>query len=265
MKKIFYLFLIPILWGGCDKEAAPLPEPSPVGGTISVRSQEELSNGPQSASAMRSDAFTRAAGDAAATYTFEAWTRDADPRCVLHKTVTGTLTEAAFEIALIPGNYDFLFWADYGKGAYTTDNLRQVSLARTPYTPGSDRDAFACALENVRWNGGSGVGATLKRPLAGLTMRNATPFTDARTVSVEYRGVPTRYDVLTGTASDPQTVTLAFPNTTAGSSTVGEDFLFVLPDMQHIALSMTVGGVQKELGALRLEPNYQTNVTAVFE
>lgn len=262
MKKIFYLFLIPILWIGCSKETQP--EPSPVGGTISVRSQGELSNGPQSASAMRSHAFTRTSGDVL-IYTFEAWTRDGEPRCVLHETVTGTLTEAAFEIALIPGNYDFLFWADYGKGHYNTTDLRQVSLARTPYTPGSDRDAFACALENVRWNGGSGVGATLKRPLARLTMRNATPFTDAKTVSVEYRGVPTRYDILTGTASDPQTVTLAFPNTTTGSATVGEDFLFVPPDIQYIALSMTVGDMQKELDALRLESNYQTNVTAIFE
>ena len=81
---------------------------------------------------------------------------------MLHETVTGTLTEAAFEIALIPGNYDFLFWADYGKGAYTTDNLRQVSLVRTPYTPGNDRDAFACVLANVRWNGGNGVGAIIQ-------------------------------------------------------------------------------------------------------
>ena len=133
MRKIFYLFLIPILLAGCNKEAAPLPEPSPVGGILSVRSQAALSNEPQGAAECSSKATNRAAGDVL-TYTFEAWTRDANPRCVLHETVTGTLTEAAFEIALIPGNYDFLFWADYGKGAYTTDNLRQVSLVRTPYT-----------------------------------------------------------------------------------------------------------------------------------
>ncbi len=263
MKKIFYLFLIPILLAGCSKET--LPEPSPVGGTISVRSQSELSDGSQSASAIHSAGFTRAAGDVILTYTFEAWTHDADPRCVLHETVTGTLTEAAFEIALIPGNYDFLFWADYGKGHYNTSDLRLVSLIETYYTPGNDRDAFACALENVRWNGGSGVGATLKRPLARLTMRNAMPFTEVRTVSVEYRGVPTRYDVLTGTASVPADITLSFPATALGSATIGEDFLFVPPNVQNVTLSMTVGGVTKTLGVLAIEPNYKTNVTAVFE
>lgn len=267
MRKIFYLFLIPILFAGCSKETALLPEPSPVGGTVSVRSQSELSNGPQSSSAIRSDVFTRATGDAALTYTFEAWTRDADPRCVLHRTVTGTLAEAAFGIALIPGNYDFLFWADYGKGAYTTDNLRQVSLVQTPYTPGSDRDAFACALRNVRWNGGNGVGATLTRPLARLTIQNTSLFaTSGKTVSVSYRNTPTQYDVLTGTSSAPTAeITLAFPMTTAGSAAVGEDFIFVPSEGKSVGLTITVGDVEKELDALPLKPNYQTNVTATFE
>ena len=115
MKKIFYLFLLPILLVGCSKETEKLSEPSPVGGMISVHSQREFSDGPLSASAIHSDVFTRVAGDAVLAYTFEAWTRDANPRCVLHKTVTGTLTEAVFEIALIPGNYDFLIHPIYGR------------------------------------------------------------------------------------------------------------------------------------------------------
>lgn len=185
MKKIFYLFLLPILLVGCSKETEKLSEPSPVGGMISVHSQREFSDGLLSASAIHSDVFTRVAGDAVLAYTFEAWTRDANPRCVLHKTVTGTLTEAVFEIALIPGNYDFLFWADFGKGYYNTSDLRQISFDGIPYMSGSDRDAFACALENVRWNGGNGVGATLKRPLAKLTIQNTTPFiTGDKKVSV---------------------------------------------------------------------------------
>lgn len=138
MKKIFYLFLLPILLVGCSKETEKLSEPSPVGGMISVHSQREFSDGPLSASAIHSDVFTRVAGDAVLAYTFEAWTRDANPRCVLHKTVTGTLTEAVFEIALIPGNYDFLFWADFGKGYYNTSDLRQISFDGIPYMSGSD-------------------------------------------------------------------------------------------------------------------------------
>ena len=142
MKKIFYLFLLPILLVGCSKETEKLSEPSPVGGMISVHSQREFSDGPLSASAIHSDVFTRVAGDAVLAYTFEAWTRDANPRCVLHKTVTGTLTEAVFEIALIPGNYDFLFWADFGKGYYNTSDLRQISFDGIPYMSGSDHTEY---------------------------------------------------------------------------------------------------------------------------
>ena len=242
MKKIFYLFLLPILLVGCSKETEKLSEPSPVGGMISVHSQREFSDGPLSASAIHSDVFTRVAGDAVLAYTFEAWTRDANPRCVLHKTVTGTLTEAVFEIALIPGNYDFLFWADFGKGYYNTSDLRQISFDGIPYMSGSDRDAFACALENVRWNGGNGVGATLKRPLAKLTIQNTTPFiTGDKKVSVTYR------------------------TTTTGSAAVGEDFLFVPTAGKSVSLSITVGDVTKGLDVLQLQRNYTTIVTATFE
>ena len=63
MKKIFYLFLLPILLVGCSKETEKLSEPSPVGGMISVHSQREFSDGLLSASAIHSDVFTRVAGD----------------------------------------------------------------------------------------------------------------------------------------------------------------------------------------------------------
>ena len=70
----------------------------------------------------------------------------------------------------------------------------------------------------MQWNGGNAVSAELKRPLAKLKMRNRKAFgTGGEAVAVTYTDVPTQYDVLTGTASAPQTLTLAFPTTTAGS------------------------------------------------
>lgn len=264
MKKIFFLFSVLPLFSGCSKETAPMPEPSPVGGIISVRPQAALSNEPQGAAEIQNKTTTRAADDVALTYTFEAWTREAEPRCVLHKTAGGTLTEAAIEIALIPGDYDFLFWADYGPDHYNTSDLRKVSFTGN-YTPGNTRDAFAGRLENVRWNGGNSFGATLTRPLAKLTMRNAAPFSSEKTVEVQYRGVPTRYDVLTGETSGQQTMAVAFPNASSGSALVGEDFLFVPSDGQNVAIAMTVSGVIKTLDALKLKPNYKTNITATFE
>lgn len=163
--------------------------------------------------------------------------------------------------------------ADYGTGAYTTADLRQIKIAMTSgstpatYAPGSERDAFACVLPDVQWNGGNGVSATLKRPLAKLTMRNKEAFnTGDKAVSVTYRNVPTRYDVLTEKTSGPQTVTVAFPNTTVNSATVGEDFLFVPSNAgQSVGLSITVGDVTKGIDVLQLQRNYATSVTATFE
>ena len=264
MKKIVTILLLALTaFAGCSKDENPTPVPAaPVGGVISLRSEGALGNEPAAKAATRGDVTA----EQTLTYTFEAWTKDTNPRCVLHKTANGTLAAAAIEIALVPGTYDFLFWADYSKGAYTTDNLRQVSLARTSYTPGSGRDAFAFALPGVQWNGGSGVSAMLKRPLAKLAMLNEAAFgTGGQEVSVTYTNVPTQYDVLTETTSAPQTLTLAFPATTAGADLVGEDFLFVPSVGQSVGLSITVGSVTKGLDMLQLQRNYTTNVTASFE
>ena len=261
MKKILTLFLALTVLAGCSKDESPTPAPAePAGGAISLRSEGALENEPAAKAATRSET----AAEQALTYTFEAWTRGANPRCVLHKTAAGTLTEAAIEIALVPGSYDFLFWADYGTGAYETGDLRQVAAKK--YTPAaaSERDAFACVLTDVQWNGGNAVSAELKRPLAKLKMRNRKAFGTA--VAVTYTDVPTQYDVLTRTASAPQTLTLAFPTTTAGSDSVGEDFLFVPSSAEHtVGLSVTVGSTTRTLDVLPLRPNCTSRVTATFE
>lgn len=209
-------------------------------------------------------------------YTFEAWTCDANPRCVMHKTTTGTLSTAAIEITLVPGDYYFLFWADYGRGEYTTEDLRQVIDNRHNSNIGqgnssmpvfeSVRDAFT-AVERVAWKGGESA-VTLRRPMAKLNIKNTAPFTTAdKAVSITYRNVPTRYDVLTGLTSEPvQEITYSFPTTAAGSAMVGEDFLFVpTQDATPVGLVITVGGVTRELGVLPLQSNYRTVVTARFE
>ena len=249
MKKIVTILLFALtVFAGCSKDEKPTPAPTmPVNGVIYLHSESVLKNEPAAKAATRG----ATAAEQTLTYTFEAWTNDTKPRCVLHKIANGTLDEAAIEIALVPGTYDFLFWADYGKGTYTTD---------------SGRDAFAFALPGVQWNGGNGVSATLKRPLAKLAMQNTAAFgTGGQEVSVTYTNVPTQYDVLTETTSAPQTLTLAFPATTAGSNSVGEDFLSVPYAGQSIGLSITVGNVTKGLDMLQLQQNYTTHVTATFE
>ena len=263
MKRLLFLYLALAVPAGCATDTEPAPVP--VGGVISMHSESALANGAANEMSTRAD-------DAVLTYIFEAWTHDANPRCVLHKTATGIVSEAAIEIQLVPGDYDFLFWADSGKGHYATDNLRQVT-ATTAYTPAvvSERDAFACARSGVRWTGGNVMSATLVRPLAKLTVQNDAEFVSGgKAVSVLYRNIPTRYDVLTGKTSVPADVSLAFPSTTVGSAVIGEDFLFVPSDEDRsVGLEITVGedvdAVTKKLDKLPLQPNYKIRVTAAFE
>ena len=93
-------------------------------------------------------------------------------------------------------------------------------------------------------------------------MQNKEAFgTGGQTVSVTYTNVPTQYDVLTATASAPQTLTIAFPTTTTGAALVGEDFLFVPAEGKSVGLSITVGEVTKSLDVRQLQRNYTTNVT----
>ena len=114
MKKIVTILLFALtVFAGCSKDEKPTPAPTmPVNGVIYLHSESVLKNEPAAKAATRG----ATAAEQTLTYTFEAWTNDTKPRCVLHKIANGTLDEATIEIALVPGTYDFLFWADYGKG-----------------------------------------------------------------------------------------------------------------------------------------------------
>ena len=169
------------------------------------------------------------------------------------------------EISLIPGTYDFLFWADYGTGHYLTKNLRQVQVVTTPYQPGSRNDAFACALEQVTWDGTTICQAVLKRPVAKVKFMNAADFDQPKAVSVVYGKLYTAYDVLTGEVSNPQTtLSVSYPETIVGSAQMGEDYLFVPEEGSSLSLSISVGEVTKEVDAVPLRANYSTNITSLF-
>ncbi|WP_018336733.1 DUF6562 domain-containing protein [Butyricimonas synergistica] len=261
MKKMLAIFLTLVTFVSCDKNNEEFSTQTSVKGTLSLNTQATWENEP--------DAISRANADnTPITYTFEAWSHDAVPRCVLHATATGTLAGAAIEIALVPGNYDFLFWADYGREYYDTENLRQVKIATTSYTSPADdsRDAFAGVLTGITWKGGSGTGITLLRPLAKLQLQNNAPFaTEHETVKAVYRNTPTRYDVLTGKTSEPQAIEVSFPKVNAGTTSAGMDFLFPISGQgTAIGLETTVDGVEKRLDVLPLHTNYITKVTAKF-
>lgn len=259
MRKILTLFLILTVWMGCDtvEEAELLP----VGGVIQLRPQEGMENGPAGRASVRTKAETEPL-----RYIFEAWTRSAQSRLVARKEVTGTLTEVApLEISLVPGIYDFLFWADYGAGYYSAGNLRAVKVVESSYTPGKLRDAFAAAKTVVRWETGTSLSVTLKRPLAKLEVCNKDKdFTAGKFVSFAYTNVPMQYDVLTGQTSVLKNLTVGLGHTSASSNLAGDDFLFV-PANELLEVKMTVGDVTKSIADLELRVNHITTVTAKFE
>ena len=125
MKKIVTILLFALtVFAGCSEETRN-PRPPRLAPVRRCDLPALRKRAEERACGQGGDARRRRLQNKQLTYTFEAWTKDAKPRCVLHKTANGTLDEAAIEIALVPGTYDFLFWADYGKGTYATDNLRQ--------------------------------------------------------------------------------------------------------------------------------------------
>lgn len=247
------------LLSGCQKEPGISSEQEPVKGIISIRSQaaSENESGPQQAYIGE----TKGDGETL-TYTLEVWTREETPRCMLHKSENGSLTGGVrFEIALIPGSYDFLFWSDYGKGHYQTSNLRQVTVNTDSYDTGAGNDAFSCVLKDMAWDGNAVCNATLKRPVARINIRNTQNFDSAGSVSIIYEEIYTVYDVLTGEVSAPyQDLAVSCPDTEAGSAQVAEDFLFV-PEKETVSFSVSANGTTKTVENVPLKSNYNTNIT----
>ncbi len=259
-----WMTLVLVSLTGCQADSETLPEPQPVKGVVAVRSQGAWEN-ENSPSLFVGN--TKSNDDEMLVYTLEVWTREATPRRVLRQTLNGSMTGGAqFEIALISGVYDFLFWADYGNGHYLTADLRQVTVETEAYRPGAQNDAFACAVEQVEWSGNTVLNAILKRPMARINIHNAEAFDQANPVSMVYGELYTSYDVLTGEVSAiQQDVSVSFPETTVGSTLVGEDFLFVpIEGESAMSFSVSVGDVTKDAEDVVLRSNYSTNVTVSF-
>lgn len=268
MKQIRYflwiwIMLVGGILTGCQAEPEEAPVPEPVTGVLYVRPQGALDNEPSSMSAPAGT--TKSNGDETLTYTLEAWSRGTDARCMLHTTATGSMTAGVqFAVALIPGVYDLLLWADYGNGRYLTSNLREVTVETEGYAPDARNDAFACALPAVEWNGKANCNAILKRPLACMSLYSSAAFDRANTVSMTYDEIYTVYDVLTGEVSAPQrAISVLFPETVVGSTLVGEDFLFV-PTSGAFSFSVSVGDVTQQIDDVPLKPNYSTHITSSF-
>ena len=254
-----------LLLTGCNKQEQEEPQVVPISHVISVQSQTNLGNETEN-KLLKSEA-TKANENTTLTYTLEVWTREETPQCIMHKTETGTIDQGVkFDITLVPGVYDFLFWADYDQGRYLTSNLRSVTLIPSTYTHNDQYDAFAYALSAVEWGPNTQINVTLRRPLAKILVSNTETFKAALPVSIKYNGIYTRYDVLTGEVSENSgTENIVYPETIIGTNFIGENFLFVPADGQTtVSISITLGSTIKDITDLPLQFNYQTNASVQF-
>lgn len=259
-------------FAGCTKETKT-PAADAVKGSIALSAQYAAEN--------ETAAFqTRAAGDL--TYTLEVWTEDYSGRIVRKVLSESELSaDGNIEISLVPGIYNFLFWADYNNGHYATDEavsglaggLRSVEYVY--YSDNSDMgsldgwDAFALCKERVDW-GTDGTSpsleAVLTRPLAKLSIKAAGNFTaDDADASIQCSNIPVRYDV--ATAAVTELATIAFKaSIKSGSAAIGDLFLFV-PSGGSTEVSLLDFGEPNEtknLGEISVAPNYVTNVTVTM-
>lgn len=260
-----FVTLAGVSFAGCQADTDTHPEPQPVKGVIAVQAQSEMDN--ESNPTSESGRNTKSNDNETLTYVLEVWTREAEARRVLHKAVNGGLTSGAeFDITLIPGIYDFLFWADYGNGHYVSTDLRKVTVATEAYRPDIRNDAFACVLKEVDWNENTSYNATLKRCVALMNIHNTAAFDKKNAVTMVYNGLYRVYDVLTQEVSDPlYDLRVSFPETTVGSTLIGEDFFFVPAEGDVMSFSVSVGDVTKSLDDVPLKSNYSTNITCSLQ
>ena len=261
-------------FAGCTKETGR-PAEETVTGRIALAAQYEAANGTVDKRAVQ----TKAAGEL--TYVIEVWTNDYSERITRKKVAESELSAGGtVEIAIVPGNYNFLFWADYDNGYYITDNPVSASAGglrsvKYEYGGSSDigaadgRDAFATCKVNVEWGiGGTApsLSAVLARPLAKLSIKASGNFTaDDADASIQCSGLPAVYDVATGVAAELAEISFS-ASIKSGSAAIGDLFLFV-PSGGSTEVSLLDFGEPNEtknLGEISVAPNYVTNVTVTM-
>lgn len=261
-------------FAGCTKETG-CPAEEAVTGRIALAAQYEAANGTVDKRAVQ----TKAAGEL--TYVIEVWANDYSERITRKEVAESELyAGGTVEIAIVPGNYNFLFWADYDNGYYITDNAVSTSAGglrsvKYEYDGSSDmgaadgRDAFATCKENVEWGVGGtapSLSAVLVRPLAKLSITASENFAaDDADASIQCSDIPTGYDV--ATAAVTELATIAFKaSIKSGSAAIGDLFLFV-PSGGSTEVSLLDFGEPnetKKLGEISVAPNYVTNVTVTM-
>lgn len=245
MNKILYIIIGAAILMGCSKDTdATYDEMVDIKFGINNELQAETRAG-GSISNINWDSYDM-------RYIMEVWSLDGQSR-VLRKEIildNGSSNTTVFELRLIKGIYDFLFWTDIIPENSTADNhyitssgLQSVQIADTYSGSDASRDAFSSVERNVEIDKSKPLlSTTLFRPFVQLIVQAKTDFTSSKSVSIKYDRLFDTYNVKTGKTSSSGrfSSSIYFPNTVANSSTVLSDFLFV-PDNNKIDFSLSVG------------------------
>lgn len=180
-----------------------------------------------------------------------------------------------FNIRLIPGEYDFLCWADIvstspeAGGCYDAEDLRAVKIKGNYVGADVNRDAFAWR-ERGSFSSDFSLSATLVRPFAKLVLANNKTSNSGGETAVALtfgKGVfMDTYNVMTGEAnssgeSSPQPT---YPSTKSSDNFLAWDYFFV-PESGRMSFKVSEsGGAEKQVSDIPLKRNTITRVIGNF-
>ena len=176
--------------------------------------------------------------------------------------------------------YDFVLWADCGEGTsdkyYNTTDLSAVTVNpdNKTYTGNDDGfDAFY-AKETYTVEGSFSKEITLRRPFGQLNVKTndlgsiAHDDLKPTQVKVSFTSIPTTFNVLTGEAGNPQSVTYTVPIEDPSTGDLTVDYILATPKQAELAdFSMTfLNGTtpivtNDNFRNIPIRRNYRTNVS----
>lgn len=279
MKKILLLLAsAALLFAGCQKEQITVTEGD--GNTVEVTVNAQLLNEELTKASWDNDGN----GGKVDHWIMEVYDSKGKRYDRQEKTGQSGLTNT-FNLILIKGqSYKFAFWADK-LGSYKTEKLTEIQTVSN--VAGLDsRDAFF-ANKAYTPDMGNVITAKLYRPFAQINVvtldlnKIFTQMTTAGTADEYGKNIPTdlklsceaytKFDVLTGTASDAQATELTLAScyadfsTHAAKTTIFMDYLFADDETGLKNLEFSFKSLEAEVNYsfanIPLQRNYRTNIS----
>lgn len=172
-----------------------------------------------------------------------------------------------FEIELNPGDYTFLFWADYGNDNYNASNLKEVELDSERVT---NPEAFY-GKTSYTINSNNNIDVTLKRAVAKVVLKS-TGHIKTGAINVTYSGF-NKFNVFNEnpevtTTSLTKTINIETDITGTDDSPVEIGSIMMLAKKSESNLSTVKTTYkdeeEKSISNVPIQANYVTNINGMF-